>query len=208
MARGRIKGDHDTKRAQIAEAACKVFLRHGLAQSSLADIAREMGYTTGVLRHYFADKEELLLYAKNRQFDQIHLSIASVAESGLEGLEKLRASAAELLPSNPDAIDNFRLLAMFNGSAVGDAALTSVQHKRNESHAALFSEMISQLRKQGLLAQDLNPKLEASALLALIDGLAEQQIMRPQPWSRETLTGLLNRHIDSLARPRSTTARR
>lgn len=61
MTRGRAQGDQDAKRAKIAQAACDVILRLGLAQASLAEIAREMGYTTGILRHYFANKEELLL---------------------------------------------------------------------------------------------------------------------------------------------------
>jgi AcrR family transcriptional regulator len=202
MASGRVKGDHFGKRIQIAEAACTVFLKRGLARTSLADIAREMGYTTGVLRHYFADKDELLLCAKNLLFDRSYERARSAAD-GCIGLNKLRTMAIEFLPSGPDAIDGYRLLAMFNGNAIGDTRLMRVQHKRNESHSSLLADEIIALQNDGFLPRELNARLEASGILALIDGLAEQVIMRPEALSRHALESLLQRYIECLARPRS-----
>jgi AcrR family transcriptional regulator len=199
MPRGRTKGDHGIKRVQIAEAACRVFLRLGIGRTSLADIASELGYTTGVLRHYFSDKDELLLYAKNMLFDRSHERAKAVA-SGLEGIEKFRAMALELLPSDTDSISNYRLLAMFNGSAVGDERLMKLQHQRNDRHATLFGKVIADLQKEGTLPSHLDAKFEASCVLALIDGLGEQQIMRPKPWPAEALKSVVSRHIDCLFR--------
>jgi AcrR family transcriptional regulator len=197
MTRGRIKGDHEARRVQIAEAACNVFLRRGLARTSLADIAREMGYTTGVLRHYFSDKDELLLYAKNMQFDRTHERAHAAGELH-KGLDKLFAIAADFLPSDDEAIDRVRLLTMFNGNAVGDARLTKLQHKRNESHATLLKDVIVVLQKEGVLPRNLDARFEASGILALIDGLGDQQVMRPKPWPRDVLRAILRRHVDSL----------
>lgn len=197
MPRGRAKGDHDARRVQIAEAACKVFLRLGLARTSLADIAHEMGYTTGVLRHYFSDKDELLLYAKNLQFDRTH-ERARAAGERQNGLEKLFAIAVGFLPSDGEAIDRTRLLAMFNGNAVGDTRLTKLQHKRNDSHAALLANAIVALQRDAVLPKSLDAKFEASGILALIDGLGDQQIMRPKPWPRDVLKAILKRYVNSL----------
>jgi AcrR family transcriptional regulator len=198
LARGRTKGDHNGRRIEIATAACKVFLKLGLARTSLADIAGEMGYTTGVLRHYFSDKDELLLFSKNMLFDGTHERARVVAE-GYKGLDKLRAMALEFLPSDAESVDRYRLLAMFNGNAVGDARLTALQHKRNDSHATLFADAIAALQKEEILPKRLDPNFEASGILSLADGLGEQQIMRPKRWTREALRKLMNRYIDSLA---------
>jgi AcrR family transcriptional regulator len=89
MGRGRTKGDHNAKRIEISEAACRVFLRRGLERTSLADIAREINSSTGVLRHYFSDKDEMLLYAKNLIFDR-WFERASTAAQRHEGLDKIR----------------------------------------------------------------------------------------------------------------------
>src|SRR5438874_3346016 len=131
MPKGRKKGDHDAKRVEIATAACRVLLRRGLEQTSLADIAREIGATTGILRHYFANKkDEILLYAKNLIFDKSIESAADLAAC-CTGLDRLRAMAINLLPVGPETID-YRLLAMFNGSAIGNASLMRLQDKRRQ----------------------------------------------------------------------------
>jgi AcrR family transcriptional regulator len=158
-----------------------------------------MGYTTGVLRHYFKDKDELLLFAKNMLFDRTR-ERASIAASHADGLEKLLAMVFEFLPADNEAIDNVRLLAMFNGNAVGDPRLRRLQHKRNESHAALLAGVIEDLQKERILRADLEPLFEASAIMALIDGLGEQQIMRPTRWTRGVLISLVSRYISGLAR--------
>jgi AcrR family transcriptional regulator len=200
MARGRKKGDHDARRQEIAEAACAVFLRTGLARTSLADIAREMGYTTGVLRHYFADKDELLLRAKNVMFDRVWERAYAVAEQ-FDGLQKLKAIAAEKIASDAESIDGYRLLAMFNGNSIGDARLMKLQHKRNEAHVAALADIVAGLQREGALRQDLDPKLEAMGILALLDGLGEAQIVHQHPYSRESQQIIVNRYIDALTPP-------
>jgi AcrR family transcriptional regulator len=198
MARGRKKGDHNAKRVEIAEAACKVFLRLGLERTSLADIAREIGNTTGVLRHYFSDKAELLLYTKNLLFDRSYRRAKEAAEPRT-GLDKLRALVVQLLPSRPENVDAYRLLTMFNGSAIGDAHLMKLQAKRDVSHTLLIAEIIEALQQEGIVSRKLRPRFEAAALLALIDGLSDQMIMRPNSWSRAELESLVDRQLEILA---------
>ena len=198
MPRGRKKGDLGAKRVQIAEGGYQVFLRRGLERTSLADIAREIGNSTGVLRHYFSDKAELLLFAKNLLFDRSYQR-AKEAAARAKGLDKIRATLVELLPSRAENIDACRLLAMFNGSAIGDAHLMKLQHKRNAGHTRLIADLIADLQVQGVVKKDLRPQFEAAALLALIDGLAEQVIMKPSSWSKADLEFLVDRQITLLA---------
>jgi AcrR family transcriptional regulator len=199
MPRGRKKGDHDAKRIEIAEGAYKVFLRLGLERTSLADIAREIGNTTGVLRHYFTDKAELLLYAKNLAFDRSYVRAKEAADRA-EGIAKIRALMMELLPTRPQDVNAYRLLTMFNGSAIGDQHLMKLQAKRNDIHATLIADLIQTLQQEGSVKKGLRPQLEAAAILALIDGLAEQMVMRPSSWSKEDLALLLDRHLGFLAK--------
>lgn len=198
MSRGRKKGDHEAKRVEIANAARRVLLRKGLERTSLADIAREVGATTGILRHYFANKDELLLYAKNLIFDR---SLQSAAESAARrtGFEKLRAITVKLLPIGEDSIDGYRLLAMFHGNAIGNDGLMRLQDRRNTAHLAFLAAQIVRLQKDKVLRKDVDPRLEAAGILALLDGLAEQMIMRENCWSRKQLLRIVNRYIDGLA---------
>jgi AcrR family transcriptional regulator len=197
MPQGRKKGDHDAKRIEIADGAYKVYLRLGLERTSLADIAREIGNTTGVLRHYFSDKTHLLLYAKNLLFDRSYVRAKAAAERG-NGLGKIRALMLELLPTRPENVDAYRLLMMFNGSAIGDPHLVKLQAKRNANHAELISGLIDTLQKQGIVRKDVKPRLEAGAILALIDGLADQMVMRANLWSKADVETLVDRQLGFL----------
>jgi AcrR family transcriptional regulator len=199
MPRGRKKGDHDAKRVEIADGAYKVFLRLGLERTSLADIAREIGNTTGVLRHYFSDKTDLLLYAKNLLFDRSYVRAKEAADR-CDGLEKIRAIMFELLPTRAENVDAYRLLMMFNGSAIGDPHLMKLQAKRNATHAELIAELIEALQQEGVIRKNVKPRLEAAAILALIDGLADQMVMRPNSWSKAEVQSLVDRQLGFLAK--------
>jgi len=194
--RGRKPGDHDSKKAEIAEAAYKTLLRVGIANASLADIAREMGYTTGVLRHYFKDKEELLLFAKNMLFDRAS-ERARAAAAGAEGLERLRIMVTDSLSLDSDTIDRWRLLTMFSGQAIGDARLMALQQKRNERFWELLEQELTQLQEAGHLSSQMDAALEARGIVAFGDGLADQVIMKPKAWTAAQLQTLVSSYLES-----------
>ena len=55
--------DHAQRRDEIALVACRVVAAHGFDGASMVRIAREAGYTTGMLAHYFESKQEIILAA-------------------------------------------------------------------------------------------------------------------------------------------------
>jgi AcrR family transcriptional regulator len=46
---------------EVDEAARRVIVRKGLRSTTMRDISREGGFTTGVLTHYFPDKDALIV---------------------------------------------------------------------------------------------------------------------------------------------------
>src|ERR1700757_5054569 len=55
--------DHAQRRDEIALVACRVVAAHGFDRASMVRIAREAGYTTGMLAHYFDNKQEIIIAA-------------------------------------------------------------------------------------------------------------------------------------------------
>src|ERR1700740_1323501 len=55
--------DHDQRRDQIALVACKVVAEKGFDQATIVRIAREAGYTTGMVAHYFDTKPDIIIAA-------------------------------------------------------------------------------------------------------------------------------------------------
>jgi TetR/AcrR family transcriptional regulator, transcriptional repressor of bet genes len=55
--------DHDERRDQIALVACRVVAANGFDQATIVRIAREAGYTTGMVAHYFDTKQDIIIAA-------------------------------------------------------------------------------------------------------------------------------------------------
>lgn len=60
---------YDDRRIKVAQAAWRVIVREGLDRASMRAIAQELGSSTGVVTHYFRDKEELILFALEQVFE-------------------------------------------------------------------------------------------------------------------------------------------
>ena len=55
--------DHQQRRDEIALVACRVVARFGFEQATIVRIAREAGYTTGMVAHYFDTKQDIIVAA-------------------------------------------------------------------------------------------------------------------------------------------------
>src|SRR5436853_5213042 len=89
--------DHEARGEELVEATWRVIARAGMVGATMREIAREAGVSTGILAHYFADKEDLLGYAlrlsHRRVYERIH-----ARTQGLVGLAALRVIMLEALP--------------------------------------------------------------------------------------------------------------
>jgi AcrR family transcriptional regulator len=55
--------DHQQRRDEIALVACRVVAQYGFGQATIVRIAREAGYTTGMVAHYFDTKQDIIVAA-------------------------------------------------------------------------------------------------------------------------------------------------
>jgi TetR/AcrR family transcriptional regulator, repressor of fatR-cypB operon len=92
---------------QILRAAMKLFSEHGLAGTSIRDIAQESGYTNPALYKHFAGKEELAVHlfetCHRRLWATCHAAVMS-AKSVDGKLEEYIGQFLELVDEHPDAM--------------------------------------------------------------------------------------------------------
>lgn len=95
-----------TKLERIRDAAITLISRHGLANASVANIAKEAGVSTGYLYRHYAGKEELLNDLLDRVLTRISDRVAQLAEEMhtleevAEGLVRYIFSIAEEQPEH------------------------------------------------------------------------------------------------------------
>ncbi len=77
--------DHDERRTDIVRAIIKVVGEGGLAGATVRSIAREGGFSSGVIAHYFANKDEMVRYAFEFVADRVFRRIDARLKQAVGG---------------------------------------------------------------------------------------------------------------------------
>jgi len=86
----RVRLRNDARRLEILRAAARVFRRLGLSNAGMREIAQEAGLSPGNLYHYFAGKDELLLYCQERTLQRLEEAVERARASRAPAAERLR----------------------------------------------------------------------------------------------------------------------
>jgi len=189
--------DHPARRRELADAACAVIARNGLAATTLADVAAESGWSIGSMRHYFANKDELVASALWRVGERVDERIRCRTAGGMT-MNDLRIAAIELLPLEADSRqDSLVHLAFVAQAAVvpdlADAAEGAAQ-RLQEPLAARIAHLV----QAGELPAQLDPEQEAARLRVLLDGLRLQLVTTPRHTSASWAVAVLDDHLAAL----------
>jgi AcrR family transcriptional regulator len=120
-----IRENDPPAKREILRAAMKLFSEHGLAATTIRDIAKESGYTNPALYKHFVGKEELALYlfetSHRRLWSRCHAAIGSATDFDTK-LENYIGEVLSLVDEHPEAMaflsDNARVLWPKAGPAV------------------------------------------------------------------------------------------
>ena len=193
----RPRGDHVERREAIARAAADAIATRGLKQVTLRDIAAALGVTTGVLTHYFPSKDALVAFTKAQAFDR-HMARAREAAAGADGIERLHAAVAELLPVDAERRTSWRLLVAFHGSAVGSASMRRAHDRRMRAWFAFFAELVVPL---GVADAEATGMAVALFVEGMAVHLAMMQPSRPAAWQRAFARAQVERLVAPAAPP-------
>ena len=189
--------DHDERRAAIVAAAGRLIARHGLEAATVRGIAAEAGWSSGVIDHYFADKDDLLLQALAASHQRISGRFARVTR-GLRGLAAVRALLADNLPTDADRRDETRLEVQFWARSLGDEALLEVQRAETAGFRRGLRRHLAEAVDDGELAAGLDPEDTLERLLALMDGISVRAVIDPARLPAARQLALLDGEVERL----------
>ncbi|MFI6919834.1 TetR/AcrR family transcriptional regulator [Nonomuraea spiralis] len=189
--------DHDERRAEVLSAARRVIVRDGIDAATTRAIAKEAGYSNGVLAHYFADKDEILLSALRQSHQRIRARLTRKVE-GVTGLAALREVLLDNLPLDGERTQESRLEVSFWSRSLASERLAEVQRAEADELRAAVRELLGQARAAGELRTDGNLDDLAEHLLALVDGLSLHLLLYPGRLTRVDLERLMLQALDRL----------
>lgn len=190
--------DHPARRRELADAACRVIARNGLAGTTLAHIAEESGWSIGAIRHYFPNKDELVASALWRVGEHVDERIRRRTGGGMT-MSDLRIAATELLPLDADRREWSLVHLAFIAQAAVVPALADAAEGAAQRLQEPLAERIAHLINEGELPEHLDADHEAARLRLLLDGLRLQLITTPQHTSATWALAILDDHLTALA---------
>jgi AcrR family transcriptional regulator len=185
------------RREEIVDAAVSVIARDGLSSASLRSIAREIGYTTGVVMHYFRDKEELLVAAAEAVFGPYEELLAEALEME-DAFEGLRRICVLPLPTTREKALIARVYAQLLGSLDSEPAVAEVCRKRYGAFRRGLQSLLAKGQKSGAFRDDFEPAMQCDILCALIDGLALSAVGDPSRFPPARVVKLVTAELERL----------
>ncbi|MGN9838839.1 TetR/AcrR family transcriptional regulator [Nonomuraea sp. H19] len=189
--------DHDERRREVLSAARRVIVRDGIDAATTRAIAKEAGYSNGVLAHYFTDKDDILLSALRQSHQRIRARLAGKVE-GVTGLAALRELLLDNLPLDAERTQETRLEVSFWSRSLASERLAEVQRAEAAELRAVVRDLLGQARAAGELRTDDNLDDLTEHLLALVDGLSLHLLLYPGRLKRVDLERLMLQALDRL----------
>jgi AcrR family transcriptional regulator len=102
-------------RSRLLDSAAEVFCERGYEGTTVAEVARRAGLTTGAIYANFRDKAELLLEAIGRGSDRAVADMEAARQAGVSAANRLLLMARRMVAS-PDRTEELLLLEMFSAA--------------------------------------------------------------------------------------------
>jgi AcrR family transcriptional regulator len=191
--------DHEARREAIAEALWRVAEREGPDAVSLRAVAAESGWSTGVLAHYFAGKDELDAFAFALAAERALARARRRASRARDPLRALRAVLAEYLPTDGERRLEARIWFGFLGRVAAVPAMGDALRAGYAAWTEAVSARVVAAQAAGLVPAHRDPAGEAAALVALVDGLTVQALAAPERLPPRAQARLLDDALERLA---------
>ena len=188
--RGRPLGNHEAKRNELLDAALCVLASSGYANTSLRNVAKSAGYTTGAVTYYFSNKEEMFAAIAEHLFDQYDTLLRPTGEAvDLEDVFERWMNWGQVDADSWYAL--FQLVAL----ARHEPTLAEIFRDRYARYRHELARVLQEGQRQGVVREDIPADLLADQLSAMGDGWMLMQPIEPERFKPERLRGLIQAGI-------------
>lgn len=188
--------DHAQRRDEIAVVACRVVARYGFEQATIVRIAREAGYTTGMVAHYFDTKQDIIIAALRLILRRIEHRLTRSPDGG--GEPDLLALLTEALPIDAARFTECAFWTAFWGQVAADKRLKRINSLMHRAYMRLFERCLARGWPQwaGWSAETRQRVLRS--VVTFINGLTASTVASPGDWPATRQIEQLRLHLEML----------
>ena len=197
------RGDHDARRRDVSEAVWRVLAERGFGGLTLRAVAAEMNASTGLLTHYFPNKQALLRTAlevlAQRSEDRPRRTPPA------EGLATLRTMLLDVLPLTAETAASNRIWVSSWDVALADPELAAEHAERYRRSRTRLAVHVAAAQRLGELPSELSTDDLAAAAQGFALGLVVQALFAPEEFPPERQIRLLDDWLDARSSATSST---
>ena len=170
LARDGGNASYQERRAEIHEAAARVFKRKGVAGANLADVAAEAGTDRASLYYYVGSKEELFHEVVREAVEANMAWVRQVRAAEEPAPQKLRRMIAATMASYSDNYPTLYVFLQENLSRLPERYASWSQEMRRSNHEfeQIFVEVIEEGIREGAFRAVGSPTTIAYGVLGML----------------------------------------
>jgi AcrR family transcriptional regulator len=188
--------DVNATKQRIVKAAWRVIATKGIQATSFRRVAVEAGCTTGLITHYFKDKNDLVTFAYREVLDKMTADAAAAIERKGTIIEKLVAAIEAIEPVRPGERDFTVVLMNFWATA----AFNDVFAEQCRGDYKIWREIIGRAIRaavaKGELRPDTNVRMLIDMLTLVSDGLSVGLTLTPAAYPKMHRQALVARIVE------------
>ncbi len=181
--------DHAARRDEIALVACRVVAQYGFQQATVVRIAREAGYTTGMIAHYFDSKQEIVLAALRLILKRMEERLETRSAGADQNLVDL---LAESLPLDEQRSTECAFWMGFWGQVSADKRLKRINAWVHREYMRLYERCFATHWPEWSRWPPAVRREVLGAIATFMNGLTPSAVLAPAEWPPDRLKGLLS----------------
>jgi AcrR family transcriptional regulator len=157
----------EARREEILDAAQRIFAGRGYNETSIADIAADLGIGHGTFYRYFENKHDIAVQVLDRAIMQIAAAIADEDPTEADNIEQYRAQVTRLMHRMFETLDaRPEIFALLHEQSLAiDAGAT---HRSFEAYSTYTEAFLRNGVEKGFLRPEMDVEITAQALVGLI----------------------------------------
>jgi AcrR family transcriptional regulator len=170
--------DHEQRREEIALAACRVVAERGFERATSVAIAREAGYTTGMVAHYIDSKQEIIIAA-------LRLILRRIEERLTRPAPSLLALLTEALPVDTQRYMECAFWTAFWGQVSADKQLKRINAWVHREYLRLFERCLAQSWPEWAQWPEAVRDQVLRSVVTFINGITASAVVSRTDWPAE-----------------------
>ncbi|HWH96453.1 MAG TPA: TetR/AcrR family transcriptional regulator [Baekduia sp.] len=190
--RAALQERYDRRQAQVVLDAARVFAQRGYDQTSVPQLADELGIAAGSLYHYFGGKQQLLIAICDQLMDPLLDRARALEARDVPPADKLRALVHAWVAHVVEHRDHMLVFQQERHLVDHGEQWQGVRDARKRFER-IVGQLLTELHAAGHTRPD-DPRLTLSALLGMVNHTAQWY----RPRGRLTVAAVADGYLDCI----------